>query len=272
MRHATSAIHRPAAIAAVLVALFGIGWFGRDLLVGGTEQEAAARGPLKVRLADRTVKAGAAAPLSFRIEDPEGHPLRSFEVAHEKRLHMILVRRDLSGFQHVHPTMAADGTWSIPVRFKDPGPHRLFADFKAAGKARVLHTDLTVDGEYAPQDLPGPTDTATAPGGYAVRLSRAGEETVFHVRHNGKRVRDLEPYLGARGHLVALREGDLAYLHVHPTSKATQGGDIRFIVSYPDFGGYRLFLQFKHAGRVHTTAFTQIPDVDAAEDGADHEH
>lgn len=29
-------------------------------------------------------------------------------------------------------------------------------------------------------------------------------------------VTDLQPYLGAYGHLVALRQGDLAYLHVHP--------------------------------------------------------
>src|SRR5829696_8378139 len=60
-----------------------------------------------------------------------------------------------------------------------------------------------------------------------------------------------EPYLGARGHLVALREGDLAYLHVHPS-----GNSVAFATGFPTAGRYRLYLQFKHDGRVHTAAFT----------------
>jgi hypothetical protein len=81
-------------------------------------------------------------------------------------------------------------------------------------------------------------------------------------------VRDIEPYLGARGHLVALREGDLAYLHVHPESKATQGSDIRFGVEYPSRGRYRLFVQFKLDGKVHTAAFTR--EVGEVGDGHGH--
>ena len=61
----------------------------------------------------------------------------------------------------------------------------------------------------------------------------------------------VEPYLGANGHLVALREGDLAFLHVHPTE------GVQFESTFPTVGRYRLFLQFKHEGRVHTAAFTQ---------------
>jgi hypothetical protein len=67
----------------------------------------------------------------------------------------------------------------------------------------------------------------------------------------------VEPYLGARGHLVALRQGDLAYLHVHPLDKAAAGNAITFATTFPSAGRYRLFLQFKEAGRVHTAAFTQ---------------
>jgi hypothetical protein len=61
-----------------------------------------------------------------------------------------------------------------------------------------------------------------------------------------------EPYLGAGGHLVALREGDMAFLHVHPT-----GDGPSFGATFPTEGRYRLFLQFKHDGRVQTVAFTQ---------------
>ncbi len=60
-------------------------------------------------------------------------------------------------------------------------------------------------------------------------------------------------YLGAKGHLVALREGDLAFLHVHPDANR-----LRFEATFPTPGRYRLFLQFKTTdGRVHTAAFTR---------------
>ena len=80
----------------------------------------------------------------------------------------------------------------------------------------------------------------------------------FTVTRDGDPV-ELAPYLGAGGHLVALRDGDLAFLHVHPvTDEAPQPGrPIEFATRFPDPGGYRLFLQFKSGGQVHTAAFTQ---------------
>ena len=53
---------------------------------------------------------------------------------------------------------------------------------------------------------------------------------------------------------MALREGDLAYLHVHPEG---HGEAVRFMTEFPSEGRYRLYLQFKHEGRVHTAEFTQ---------------
>ena len=86
-----------------------------------------------------------------------------------------------------------------------------------------------------------------------LKSTGSGEETKirFTVLKHGKPVQ-VQPYLGANGHLVALREGDLAFLHVHPMEGTTE-----FESTFPTVGHYRLFLQFKHAGRVHTAAFTQ---------------
>ena len=36
---------------------------------------------------------------------PDGQPVRDYEVEHEKRMHLIVVRRDLTGFQHLHPRL-----------------------------------------------------------------------------------------------------------------------------------------------------------------------
>jgi hypothetical protein len=81
------------------------------------------------------------------------------------------------------------------------------------------------------------------------------------VLGDGQPVTDLQPYLAAYGHLVALREGDLAYLHVHPEEapgdgRTPAGPEIVFTAQVPSAGTYRLFLDFRHGGRVHTAAFT----------------
>jgi hypothetical protein len=173
-----------------------------------------------------------------------------FEVEHEKKMHLIVVRRDGTGFQHLHPELAADGTWSTPIMLPDAGAYRVFADFKTA-ENETLAADLTVDGEadYAP--LPERSDADTTDG-YRVALSDAGGKLAFQITRDGRPV-ETEPYLGAAGHLVALREGDLAYLHVHPVD----GDGVEFETQLDPESRYRLYLQFKHEGQVHTAEFTR---------------
>jgi hypothetical protein len=203
---------------------------------------------------------GRDARLAFRIVGPGGGAVTGFEVEHERRMHLIVVRRDLSGFQHLHPTMAADGRWSTRLRLPTAGVYRAYADFSAGGRSMTLATDLVVPGPFTPRALPAPAATDAAEG-YAVRLRAggvaAGEDAglAYEVSRGGETVRDVEPYLGADGHLVALREGDLAFLHVHPEESATPG-TIRFGAALPSPGRYRLFLQFKHDGAVRTVAHT----------------
>jgi hypothetical protein len=195
--------------------------------------------------------------LAFKIVRDQGATVRDFDVEHDRRMHLIVVRRDLTGFQHLHPSQTSDGGWEVPLRLADAGSYRLFADFSSNGESHTLGVDLNVDGPFEARELPQPATTAVTDSGYEVRLAETGDEVRFTVFKDGARVRDIEPYLGARGHLVALREGDLAFLHVHPESQASEGSDIRFAVEYPSEGGYRLFLQFKVDGRVHTAAFTR---------------
>jgi hypothetical protein len=196
-------------------------------------------------------------PLRFRIVRQSGSTVRDFDMEHARRMHLIVVRRDLSGFQHLHPEQTADGGWEVPVRLAEAGSYRVFADFSSRGASHTLGTDLQVDGTFDARELPYPESTAVTDSGYEVRLDGSRGGVRFTVFKDGRRVRDIEPYLDARGHLVALREGDLAYLHVHPQSGATEGSDIRFGVEYPSKGRYRLFLQFKVDGQVHTAAFTR---------------
>ncbi len=207
------------------------------------------------------------APLRFRILGPGGAPVTDYTESHGKDLHLIAVRRDMTGFQHVHPRLGSDGGWTVPLDVSVPGEYRVFADFTPAGhdEALILGADLSVAGSYDPQPLPAASTTAQVDG-YTVTLHGAltpGDESklTLSVSRGGQPVTDLQPYLEAYGHLVALRDGDLAYLHVHPAGSpgdgATQPGpEVTFYATVPSAGDYRLFLDFRHDGVVRTAEFT----------------
>ena len=219
-------------------------------------------------LAETRMDAGKNVPLRFRITDSSGAPVTQYVDSHEKQLHLIVVRRDMVGFQHVHPVRDGAGTWSVPVDLSRAGDYRVFADFvPAGGQALTLGADVHVAGRYDPQPLP-PVASKTTVDGYTVTLSgspKANEASMltFSVSHDGKPATDLQPYLGAYGHLVALRTSDLAYLHVHPMGEpgATPAGpEITFHTTFPSSGNYRLFLDFKHQNVVRTAEFTASVD------------
>jgi hypothetical protein len=223
---------------------------------------AVAENGLRLVVEDPAFRRGVARAVRFRIVDRSGGAVRDFDVEHTRRMHLIVARRDLTGFQHLHPVMAADGTWSAPLRLRAAGSYRLFADFAVRGRPTTLASDLRVSGRARLRALPVPAERAVSDGGYDVRLTgaapRAGREAElrFAVTRGGRDVRTGR-YLGAGGHLVALRGGDLAFLHVHPEEHggpAARG--IGFRATFPTPGPYRLFLQFLAGGRVQTVAFT----------------
>jgi len=217
---------------------------------------------------------GAPEPFRFQVLGTDGAPVTKYTTSHDKDLHLIVVRRDLAGFQHVHPSLAGDGTWSIPLAVPAPGQYRVFADFRPAGRADglTLGADVPAAGDYRPRPLPPVARTSTV-GGYQVTL--AGDLTpggsaklTLSVRKAGRPVTDLQPYLGAYGHLVALRDGDLAYLHVHPDGepgdgRTTAGPEVTFHAEIPSAGSYRLYLDFQHEGRVRTAEFTAVAGTPA---------
>jgi hypothetical protein len=203
---------------------------------------------------------GRTGALELRILDPGGRAVRDFDEQHGKAMHLMVVRRDLTHYRHLHPSMGEDGTWSAPLTFSEPGVYRVFADFAADGRGLTLGDDLEIPGAYDPVPLPDAVGAERVEE-YEVALASdvvlGGEVSlVFDVSRDGRSVEDLEPYLGALGHLVALREDDLAFLHVHPEAEDGSGPRIAFRAAFPSEGRYRLFLQFAHAGRVQTVAFT----------------
>ncbi|MTE22108.1 hypothetical protein F0L17_23995 [Streptomyces sp. TRM43335] len=227
------------------------------------------------------VKAGEETELSFTVRGEDGRPLTSYRTEHGKQLHLILASRDLAVYRHLHPKRAADGAWSVPVNLPAAGDYRVFVDFVPAvkgAKPLTLGADLAAVGEYEPEELPEPSRTATVDG-YTVILDgslRPGASGALDLKvaKDGRPVTDLQPYLGAYGHLVALRAGDLAYLHVHPGGEpgdgtTEPGPTVSFATTAPSSGSYRLFLDFKHDGKVRTAAFTVTAGAKAGEEKKD---
>lgn len=226
--------------------------------------------------APRTV--GEEGTLAFRIERADGSVVTEFAESHDKELHLIVVRGDGSEYRHVHPTRDADGTWSLPWSWNAAGSYRVFADFTPDADDATgvtLTRTIPVDGPLTTVD-PAPSRIDEVDG-FTVELEgdlvagRTSDLSVS-VTRGGEPVTALEPYLGAFGHLVALREGDLAYLHVHaegdePDAGDTAGPSVGFAAEAPTAGRYLLYFDFQVDGAVHTAAFV----VDAAHGhGGDH--
>ncbi|MFK4244678.1 copper resistance protein CopC [Micromonospora chokoriensis] len=239
----------------------GDGATGETLATGTT----VSAGGFTLQPLERSQPAGVRADYRFRIVGTDRQPATRFAVVHDKPLHMIVVGRDLTGYQHVHPTMAPDGTWSVPLTLAQPGGYRVYADFSVtatngAQVPLVLGVDHTVPGAHTPAALPPAQAQATA-GPYAVSMS--GTPTVgvtapmqFQVqRAEAAAPVQLERYLGAYGHLVVVREGDLGYVHVHPEQELVDG-TVQFWLTAPSSGRYRAFFDFLVEGKVQTAEYT----------------
>ena len=207
-----------------------------------------------------TVSAGRRSRFGFQILDNDGAPVTRFDLLHDRRLHLIVLSRNLVDYLHLHPVMDNRGHWSVELPARAPGSYRVFADFQPTGAANLtLGTDITVAGAVRSVAVPSPSETASVDG-YQVTMSGTPSigdtELSFSVEHAGQVVHT-DPYLGAAGHLIAIRAGDLAYLHVHPHG-ADDSPVVTFTGEVPTAGTYRLFFDFSHGGTVRTASFTVV--------------
>jgi hypothetical protein len=219
--------------------------------------------------AQSSLAAGGSAAFHYKVVDAQGATVTSFVPDQTKLMHFYLVRTDLAGFQHVHPTMAADGTWTAGLAALAPGSYRAYVAFNAkdaSGKtvAEVLSTALTVPGQASMIALPAVATTTTADG-YTLTVSgdmmaAMSHELTITVSKGGAPVTDLQPYLETYAHLTAIHSGDLAFAHLHPQGAAATtdngGPTLTFHTMMPESGSWRFFIQFQTGGVLHTAAIT----------------
>jgi plastocyanin len=209
--------------------------------------------------------AGQSVKLVFRPQD-SANPAVPVPLAlvHEKKMHLIIVSKDLKEFYHEHPEFGADGAYTTTFTFPQGGEYLLFQDYQPEGEGHQLgRQTLTVSGAARPAVTFG-ADALTWTGGdpYAASLTtdqpaQVGRPLMMQAKltYKGQPITDLAPYLGAMGHMVVLSEDAKQYLHVHPQEQAGHGPEVAFQTQFEQPGRYRVFFQFNHAGQVHTADF-----------------
>jgi hypothetical protein len=207
----------------------------------------------------------------FRILGPDGLPQKSYAQDRPDPVQVYAVRDDLGSYLHLRPAMSPDGTWSLRLPLRVPGPYHVYASAALLDASQGLHElvlsrPLTLPGAYQlwPR-LPDASTTAETDG-YAVSFAdvpRPWDVTSLDVRfstHAGQPVADLEPLAGAYAHVAAIRMPGHLFAHAAPLDRATPGRaggpDLKFDVEFPGAGDYRVFVEFQTGGKLHTAALT----------------
>jgi hypothetical protein len=215
------------------------------------------------------IRPGEPTTLGFAIRDPQGKPVRKLEVVHEKILHLLVTSADLSWFAHEHPERNAKGDLELRMTFPAPGRYTLFHDFTPPRVGmQVVPVELTVEGTPPPA-VPLVVDEHDAKtiDGVTARLASSGPllaeqnlDLVVSLARGDTPVTDLEPFLGAMGHLIIVSADLERFVHSHPVEHrhrpSERGPDIRFQARFPAGGTYKAWAQFQHAGKLLTVPFT----------------
>jgi hypothetical protein len=258
-----TALVRLAAFVLVIAGSFGTAYSLGRRLPGSAESKPHTHGPVKpspvppgfevdgyVLVNDSNQPSKSATGL--HIIGPDGQRVTDYVEAHGAKLHVVLIRFDLSGFEHLHPDIGADGSFVVP-RDK-PGKWHIVVEAQPAGAAAPIVLATNVDDEVPIKEvaLPKPNDKVTVND-----LIVARQGLNFNVTSkDGSPAVGLQPYLGQPAHLIAIRKGDLAYTHLHPS---TGTGATTFAFDGPlPAGTYRLFLQFGSHDKIVTVAFTVV--------------
>lgn len=208
-------------------------------------------------------------PLVIEVQDKNGKVISSFDTFQEKQMHLIMVSDDLQYFNHLHPTYKGNGRFEVQANFPQPGGYTLFSDYKPAGKAeQVSVLKAQVPGNSPSASTRTDITTTKTFGSTKANLKfsqptlKAGKEIhlIFNLQDasNNQRLKDLQPYLGEKGHLVILKKSspltEADYIHSH-AMKNTPEGEIHFITSFPQPGNYKLWGQFNRNGKIVTADF-----------------
>jgi hypothetical protein len=207
--------------------------------------------------------AGSPVMLKLMIHQADGTMVKDFEVVHDEKVHLVIVRDGLDHFAHVHPMVDARGNLSITHTFPVGGKYRLFADYSPrGGEQATAFGALSVGGK----SKPAPDITPNAPGdvdadGLLATISasplKSGSPSrvKFSLKDKGGQPANLQKYMAELGHLMFVGVDSGEYVHVHPLGGVAGQGSVEFEAHFANPGLYKGWGQFKHDGRVRVIPF-----------------
>ncbi|MFC5648793.1 hypothetical protein ACFPYJ_06560 [Paenibacillus solisilvae] len=203
--------------------------------------------------------------IMIHIQDKNGKPIDEFDTVHEKQMHFIIVSKDLSFFNHIHPDYKGNGEFTVTTQFPTAGEFKMIADITPTGMGAMNKSQwISVQGESPAQKSIEPDAVLTkVVDGKVVTLSidHLMADMELNLNFNIKDaqtkqpVTDLQPYLGAVGHVVILTQDAENYLHVHPIDEKVSGPDAKFMTTFPHSGVYKIWGQFQQNDKVFTVPF-----------------
>jgi hypothetical protein len=229
--------------------------------------------PYQLKVVDwpKSARAGISTHLKLRVvETKTGKVQTSFDEAHTKYFHLLIASKDLNWFVHEHPSMAPDGTWSVPITFPAGSDYWVYGDVAPSGKgSRVLITKVSVSGNKPTWDQrlrPTSQGKDRELKGLISTLEpiKLGRKATIQVKlfdsKTGQPVGDTVKWLGAAGHMMIFHRDGQTVVHSHPSEDAenealVRKGIIRFTGRFPKAGTYKVYAQFDWRGSVHTLPF-----------------
>jgi len=259
---------------------------------------------LQLRTEPVAVRPGERVRLFFTFLHPDSDVVvKEFEEVHTKLFHLFVISQDMEHFEHIHPTMDDEGTWTIETSVPRAGYYQVLCDFMPRGGAGQFLAAPLVTAEYA-GDLA--TDSAhlvsdavfrksadglTATLAFAPAQPLSGQYVHLNLEltdsASGNAVTDLQTYLGQFSHMLLMSEDMATYVHSHPINlivgeedtaapeyiiapdadlDAIRGGPrVTFDALMPKAGRFRAWVQFQRHNRVITLPFTFAVAQGAAE-------
>ena len=211
---------------------------------------------IEVSMQPATLVPNKMATWTIRVLDKKsGKPVKDFEVEMTKLMHLIVVKSDLSWFNHIHPTYKGNGVFTVSAMVPRDGSYKMYADYTPSGKSQEVpqyafnvgasktETPLLIADKpdakgwmiqtvvSHPEGQPDGANGATYQVALMTMPTRlvSGQNVMLHFQvrdANGRPVKDLQPYLGTMGHLVVLSSDTNIYLHSHPMGSAMKMGDM----------------------------------------------
>lgn len=209
-------------------------------------------------------------------------PWSVLERVHEKEMHVLVISEDLATFSHIHPDPLTRRFFAGTHVFPHAGTYWIYADHTPPGQTQTIAKfRVTVAGPVHPRtELPDTgTREVTLQGVRATLTTKgrheAGQDISFTFRltdaATGNAITDLQPYLGAWGHILFVRKEGDEVIHAHPLSTnevplspwvhshAIPGpspAEVETVTGFRKPGLYKFWLQVQRNGTVLTFPFT----------------